>query len=80
VSNLNEEQNFCLKFRDLNAKINSLSGCVDLIAERRKMQISRIKLGNFRAAPNRVFINEIKHVEFETGEFKNVKSKQIFEW
>jgi hypothetical protein len=77
VSNLNEEQSFCLKFCDLNAKINSLSGCVDLLVESKKMPISRIKLGHFRAAPNRVFT---KHVEFENGEFKKAKTKQIFEW
>jgi hypothetical protein len=72
-----KNRQLCIKFRDLNAKNDSLSGFVDLIAEKEAV---KAKFGYFRLAANQVFINEIKHIEYEAGEFKQMKAKELFEW
>ena len=77
---LDKNPQLCLKFRDLNVRNDSLSGSVDLIAEKKAGYNEKVKLGYFRLAANRVFINEIKHIEYETSEFKQIKTKELFEW
>ena len=68
----------CLKFHNLNARNDSLSGSVDLIAEKEADYNVKVKLGYFRLAANQVFINEIKHIEYQAGDLKQMKpSKRI---
>ena len=75
VPYLKEALSLCLKFRDLDVKNDSFSGCVDLIAEVANINIAKIKLGCFKTAVNRFYFSEIKYMEYEFGEFKKNKGK-----
>ena len=74
VPYIKDALSLCLKFRDLEVKNNSFSGCVDLIAEVAKINIAKIKLGCFKTASNHVFINEIKYVEYDIGSSRKIKA------
>ena len=48
------------------------------IAEKEADYNVKVKLGYFRLAANQVFINEIKHIEYQAGDLKQMKpSKRI---
>ena len=80
VPYLKEALSLCLKFHDLDVKDNSLSGCVDLIAELGDVKLVKVKLGCFKTAANMVFINEVKYMEFATDEFNKLQTKKRTEW
>jgi hypothetical protein len=64
-----------LQFHDLNVNNNSFSGCIDLIAQVAGVKIAKFKLGCFKTASNKVFISEMKYVEYDLESFQKERIK-----